>query len=76
MNQQKQQAVDQFLYLGRWVSRKNFRAFVYSKDDKQKLVNNYEEFAQAIESGEWFASKEWAKPIAKASRKSKNVADS
>ena len=54
--------MDQFMYLGRWVSRKNFRAFVYSKDDKQKLVNSYNEFDEALQSGEWFASKELTKP--------------
>ena len=72
MNQQKLQANYQFLYLGRWVSRKNFRAMVYSVDEKQKLVNSYDEFNRALESGEWFASKELAKPI-KAVRKAKDV---
>jgi hypothetical protein len=76
MNQLKEQANDQFCYLGRWVSRKNFRAMVYSTDEKQKLVNSYEEFNNALESGEWFASKELAKPIIKATRKAKNGSDS
>ncbi len=75
MNQQKQQASSQFLYLGRWVSRNNFRAFVYNAKDEQKLVNSYEEFSSSLESGEWFASKDLAKPV-KAGRKQKNGADS
>jgi hypothetical protein len=76
MNQLKQQPNDQFLYLNRWVSRKNFRVIVYSTDEKEKLVNSYDEFNKALESGEWFASKELAKPKLKATRKAKNGADS
>ena len=47
----------QFLYLGRWVSKKNFRTFVYSKNDK-KLANNYDEYQKLIESGTWFNTQE------------------
>jgi hypothetical protein len=78
MNQKKDQAPDQFMYLGRWVSRKNFRAYVYSTDEKTKLVNSYDEFDKSLESGEWFASKELAKPIpiVKSGKKQKNGANS
>ena len=44
----------QVLYLGRWVSREHFKAFVYNSSG-QKLMNNYEEFSEAISSGTWFA---------------------
>jgi len=67
------QANDQFMYLGRWVSRKNFRVMVYGKDEKQKLVNSFDEFNTALESGEWFASKP---VVVKATRKAKNGSDS
>lgn len=74
MNQLKPQANDQFMYLGRWVSRKNFRVFVYSANGKEKLVNSYDEFNKSLESGEWFASRELAKP--KSKWKTQNVTDS
>ncbi len=44
----------QVLYLGRWVSREHFKAFVYSKEDK-KLAKSYDEFASLISSGIWKA---------------------
>ena len=44
----------QVLYLGRWVSREHFCAFVYNRTG-QKLMKNYEEFSNAISSGIWFA---------------------
>lgn len=44
----------QVLYLGRWVSREHFRAFVYNKEGK-KLVNSYDEFSKLISSGIWEA---------------------
>lgn len=46
----------QFEYLGRWVDKKHFRAFVYS-GEKQKLANSYEEFMKLIGSGEWKVNK-------------------
>lgn len=60
----------QVLYLGRWVSREHFAAFIYRKDE-QKLVKNYNEFADLIASGVWFAEK---KDILESSRES-NVVD-
>jgi hypothetical protein len=46
----------QVLYQGRWVSRQHFAAFIYKKDG-QRLVNNYDEFANLIASGLWYAEK-------------------
>jgi len=46
----------QVLYLGRWVSREHFRAFVY-KNDEQKLAKSYDEFSQLISSGLWSAER-------------------
>lgn len=44
----------QVLYLGRWVSKEHFKAFVYSSEG-QKLANSYEEFCDLISSGIWNA---------------------
>lgn len=46
----------QVLYLGRWVSREHFRAFVYNSCE-QKIANSYKEFSDLISSGVWFAEK-------------------
>jgi hypothetical protein len=61
--------VDQFQYLGRWVDKAHFRAFVYDKKNGQKLANSYNEYESLIASGLWFASKEDA---SKVERKQKN----
>ena len=47
----------QVLYLNKWVSRENFRTYVYRKG-KQMLVNSYDEYQKAISSGTWFSTKE------------------
>lgn len=48
-----QETIDgQVLYLGRWVPRKHFRAFVYNSNGS-KLCNSYDEFEQCINSGVW-----------------------
>lgn len=44
----------QVLYLGRWVPRDSFRAFVYNSGDK-KLCNSYDEYQLSVSSGQWFA---------------------
>lgn len=44
----------QVLYLGRWVPRDSFRAFVYNSSDK-KLCNSYDEYQSLVSSGSWFA---------------------
>ena len=45
----------QVLYLGRWVSREHFCAFVYNKDG-QKLTKSYDDFSSCISSGLWQAT--------------------
>lgn len=57
INQEKLNAHGQVEYLGRWVDKKFFRAFVYSLTD-QKLAKSYEEFKNLVGSGLWFISKE------------------
>lgn len=47
----------QFQYLGRWVDKNTFRAFVYDKKGNEKLANSYDEFEELTSSGIWFASK-------------------
>ena len=56
INQEKPKLEAQVLYLGRWVPRIHFRAFVFNGDEK-KLVNSYEEFLQLTSSGIWHAEK-------------------
>ena len=69
----------QVLYDGRWVSRENFRVFVY-QGENQKLVNSYDEFKELIEGGLWFANKEGVEPRnpvnIQAARKRKNGSNS
>ena len=47
----------QFQYLGRWVNKEHFRAFVYNEKGEEKLANSYNEFQSLTTSGIWFASK-------------------
>lgn len=47
----------QFQYLGRWVDKGTFRAFVYDENGEQKLANTYDEFETLTTSGIWFESK-------------------
>jgi hypothetical protein len=47
-------------YLGRWVNRNNFRAFVYNMQSEETLANSYDEFKELISSGIWFETKEMA----------------
>lgn len=77
MNQELYNEIEepQVLYDGRWVTRDNFRAFVYNSTDK-KLANSYKEYRDLIESGLWFSNKEDAVPkplISIKSRKTKNA---
>lgn len=65
---------DFVVYEGRKVPRANFRAFVYGSDNKQKLVNSYEEFESAMATGIWFATKDECKGM-KATKKQKECAE-
>ena len=69
----KNQMVERVLYLGRMVEKANFRTFVYNADSK-RLVNSYQEYKEAISTGEWFDSK--AGLESKKTRKPKDGADS
>lgn len=46
------------IYLGRIVDKKNFRAFVYGANGEKKLVNSWDAYEAAMESGLWFATVE------------------
>lgn len=48
---------DQFNYLGRWVDKSTFCAFVYDKNGQSKLAKNYDEFEDLTTSGIWYESK-------------------
>ncbi len=78
MKNQDKEAGAQVPYLDRWVNRNHFRVVVYNESG-QKLVNSYDEYLKAIESGLWFSEKEAIaqKPErAKPGRKPKDGADS
>lgn len=49
------------IYLGRPISKSNFRAFVYAPDGSQSLVESWEDFEDSLESGCWFATEADAK---------------
>lgn len=61
MNQIKNEVIGQILYLGRWVEKRFFRAFVYNKDGQSKLAENFTEFEKMVSSGLWFETEELAK---------------
>lgn len=44
----------QVLYLGRWVPREHFRAYVYN-DTGKRLANSYEEYLGYMASGIWYS---------------------
>jgi hypothetical protein len=48
------------IYEGRIVSKKNFRAFVYSPNGTKKLVESWDEFQKHMETGLWFVNAEAA----------------
>lgn len=65
----------QVLYLGRWVDKDHFRAFVYKIGKEKKLAKSYDEFKELISSGIWFDSPEnLPKEEIKSSRKNKHDA--
>lgn len=53
--------VTQVNYLGRIVDKEHFRAFIYGTQGEQKLVESWDAFEAAMQSGIWFASVEDAK---------------
>lgn len=61
MDQSKKRNAEsaQVEYLGRWVDRQHFTAFVYNQTE-QRLAKSYDEFSKLISSGVWFDSKESA----------------
>jgi len=48
------------IYLGRVVSKKNFRTYIYCADGISKLVESWDDFEKHMETGIWFASKKEA----------------
>jgi hypothetical protein len=45
------------IYKGRIVDEKHFRAYVYGDNNTQLLVNNWDEFQEALSTGSWFVDK-------------------
>lgn len=52
------------VYLGRIVSKLNFRAFIHAPAGHKKLVNSWDEFERHMASGIWFDTEEKAKDAA------------
>ena len=63
------------IYLDRIVEKKHFRAFIYGADGEKKLVESWDEFEAAMQSGIWFATpkdvQEKPKPKSRSKAKSK-----
>lgn len=49
------------IYLGRIVSKENFRAFIYASDGRQRLAESWDEFEALMQIGVWFATADEAK---------------
>jgi hypothetical protein len=60
------------IYLGRIVDKKHFRAFVYNASGASKLVESWDEFEAAMQSGVWFATQEDACSIQESKTKKKS----
>jgi hypothetical protein len=66
------------IYLGRLVSKVNFRAFIYHPNGTKRLVESWDEFEANMQTGLWFATlqeaqvtMEVAKPKSRSSRNKK-----
>ncbi len=51
-------------YLGKIVSKKNFRVFIYSVDGQEKLAESWDEFEKNMATGLWFPTVEDANEAA------------
>src|ERR1700684_3747127 len=63
-------------YCGRAVPRRGFRAYIYSKDGRQKIAENWDEFDAYTHSTDWFATVEEANNAASHSAESEQSAQS
>lgn len=43
------------LYNNRMVPVEGFRTFVYGPQSQKKLVSSWDEYTQAVKSGQWFS---------------------
>jgi hypothetical protein len=81
MNQTKikEAESEQVEYLGKWVSKKYFRVYVYNAGSK-KLADSWNKYNELIKTGLWFSTQEEAQPKQlvpiRSGRKPKNGADS
>lgn len=61
------------VYLGRVVSKENFRAYIYSPNGSKKLIESWPEFETHMQSGVWFATPESAKVVTEEKPKQKRA---
>ena len=50
----EQEDENNVIYLGRKVSKDNFRVFIYGKEGEKKLVNSWIEYEAYCLTGKWF----------------------
>ena len=65
------------IYLGRIVDKEHFRTNVYAMDGSKKVVDSWDEYEKAMESGLWYSTIEDAKsrvPVEKPKRAKKSRA--
>lgn len=73
MKENNEKSKKQVMYLGRWVDKEHFRAFVYKSAKEMKLARSYDEFENLLATGVWFDSPDAVPQDAvKSIRKSKN----
>jgi hypothetical protein len=51
------------VYLGRIVSKENFRVFIFSASGTQRLVESWDDYEQAMASGIWYAIRDEINPV-------------
>ncbi len=68
--------IGQVMYLGRYVPKEGFRAFIYHADGKKKCVESWNDYQKHIESGCWFSTSKDAKKAAEASKELDDLIES
>ena len=43
------------IYLGRIISKENFRTYIYGADRSRKLVGSWDDYCRHMETGLWFS---------------------
>jgi hypothetical protein len=73
---EKDYVPEQVFYMGRWVNKDFFRAFIYDVNGAQKICNTYDDFELALGTGIWFESIEAANKSIETPKNIKDLAGS